>query len=251
MRNPPLDAHCFGGGCSHVTGELMNSDNIHQRLIDAIVSGDVEGATTATADGLDAGLAPLDLIQNGIVVGADRLGDMFQNMELYLPELVLGGEAAKGAMGLLLPLLQEDSASDAFADKVVIGTVLGDIHDIGKNLVAAMLGARAIDVIDLGVNVAPKEFVKSADQAGADIIGLSALMSTSLYYQEEVIQYLIDSGKRDKYYVVIGGGPVTPEWAQGIGADGCGRDASHAVDLCVKLLAERPAKPLAETAIHW
>jgi methylmalonyl-CoA mutase cobalamin-binding domain/chain len=217
----------------------------------AIVAGDVEATVAAVQEGLAAGVAALDLINQGIVRAADNLGVMFEGSQIFLPELVLGGTAAKTAMELLIPHLQAGDREKTQSATVVIGTVFGDIHDIGKNLVAAMLSARGMAVHNLGVNVAPKAFVAKAEEVGADIIGLSALMSTSLYYQRDVIEYLRDSGKRDRHYVVIGGGPATPEWASEIGADGIGRHATHTVDVCLHLLAERPPPPLARPVVRW
>jgi methylmalonyl-CoA mutase cobalamin-binding domain/chain len=229
----------------------MSVEQYYQRLSEAIIAGDVEAAVEIVHAGLAAAVEPLDLVNHGIVAAADRLGSMFQCSEIYLPELVMGGKAAKTAMELLIPHLTSSQRESSPSATVVIGTVFGDIHDIGKNLVAALLSARGMQVHNLGVNVPPKAFVAKAEETGANIIGLSALMSTSLYYQRDVIDYLRDSGKRDRYYVIVGGGPATPEWAQEIGADGIGRHATHTVELCTQLLAERPRPPLAQPLVKW
>ena len=133
--------------------------------------------------------------------------------------------------------------------KVVIATATGDIHDIGKNIVSALLTVSGFEVFDLGVNVDVKQILHKADEVKADIIALSTLLSTSLPYQRDVLRYLNDAGKRDRYFVIVGGGPVAPDWARQIGADGYGRTAAHAVDLCKKLVSGGKP-PLAEPLVY-
>jgi corrinoid protein of di/trimethylamine methyltransferase len=228
----------------------VNENNFYQELADAIVDGEKEDAARIAREALEAGLDALDVINSGVVLGTDKLGDLFQNFDIFLPELIMGGDAAKAAMAILVPHIGV-SELDARPGKIVMGTVYGDIHDIGKNLCAAMLSATGFEVTDLGVNVAPKEFVKTAEEIGAKIIGLSALMSTSLYYQEDVINYLVDAGLRDKYYVIVGGGPVTPDWVRKIGADGGGKQANNVVAVCKKLAFYKKRPPLDEPLILW
>ena len=162
----------------------------------------------------------------------------------------MGGDAAEAAMAILVPHISI-AELNARPGKIVMGTVFGDIHDIGKNLCAAMLSATGFEVTDLGVNVAPKDFVKTAESIGAKIIGLSALMSTSLYYQQDVIDYLIDAGLRDKYFVIVGGGPVTPDWVKKIGADGGGKQANNVVAVCKELAFYETRPPLSEPLVKW
>jgi methylmalonyl-CoA mutase cobalamin-binding domain/chain len=228
----------------------VREDNYYERLAVAIVEGEKGEAVRVAQGALAAGLDALEVINRGVTRGTDRLGDLFQNFEIFLPELILGGDAAKAAMGVLVPHISI-SALSARPGKIVMGTVFGDIHDIGKNLCAAMLAATGFEVTDLGVNVAPKVFVKTAEEIGAKIIGLSALMSTSLYYQQDVINYLIDAGLREKYYVIVGGGPVTPDWVRKIGADGGGKQANNVVAVCKQLAFYEKRPPLSEPLIKW
>lgn len=228
----------------------MSDNEYYQKIADAIVNGEKEETVQITQEALDSGIDALEIINNGVVRGTDKLGDLFQNFEIFLPELIMGGDAAKEAMEILVPHI-DVAELDKRPGKIVMGTVFGDIHDIGKNLCAAMLAATGFEVTDLGVNVAPKEFVKTAESIGAKIIGLSALMSTSLYYQQDVIDYLKDAGLRDKYYVIVGGGPVTPDWIQKIGADGGGKQANNVVEVCKKLAFYDKRPPLDEPLIAW
>jgi len=230
---------------------VVDSNNYYQRLADAIVNGEKDEASAVSQAALDAGVNALDVINNGVTRGTDKLGDLFQNFEIFLPELIMGGDAAKAAMAILVPHIPIEQLGASRPGKIVTGTVFGDIHDIGKNLCAAMLAATGFEVTDLGVNVAPKRFVQTAEELGAKIIGLSALMSTSLYYQQDVINYLNDAGLRHKYYVIVGGGPVTPDWIRKIGADGGGKQANNVVEVCKQLVFNSPPPPLKEPLIIW
>lgn len=229
---------------------LVSENNHLQALAEAVVNGEKQAAARIAQEALDANIDALEVINEGVVPGTDRLGDLFQNFEIFLPELIMGGDAAKAAMDILVPHI-EISELDKRPGKVVMGTVFGDIHDIGKNLCAAMLSAVGFEITDLGVNVDAKEFVKTADQINAKIIGLSALMSTSLYYQEDVISYLVDAGLRDRFYVIVGGGPVTPDWIRKIGADGGGKQANNVVEVCKRLAFYDQRPPLEEPLILW
>ena len=229
----------------------MSEPNYYEQMRAAIIEGDQEKASAIAQQALDAGLDPLELINQGVIPGTDKLGELFQNLEIYLPELITGGEAAKAAMEVLVSHIPAETWSESRPGTVVLGTVSGDVHDIGKNMVGAMLAASGFEVIDLGVDIPPKDFLAKAEEVGANIIAVSALMSTSLYFQKDVIDYLRDRGKRDKYFVIVGGGPVTPEWAKEIGADGCGKQANSAVEICKRLLAENVRPPLSEPIIFW
>jgi corrinoid protein of di/trimethylamine methyltransferase len=228
----------------------VSDNNYYQRLADAIVNGEPDEATQISKEALQAGLNALEVINKGVTLGTDKLGDLFQAFEIFLPELIMGGDAAKAAMAVLVPEIPIESLAMR-PGRVVMGTVFGDIHDIGKNLCAAMLAATGFEVTDLGVNVAPKAFVAKALELEAKIIGLSALMSTSLYYQQDVINYLNDSGLRDKFYVIVGGGPVTPDWVRKIGADGGGKQANNVVEVCKQLAFYDQRPPLADPLILW
>jgi methylmalonyl-CoA mutase cobalamin-binding domain/chain len=229
----------------------VGEKNEYPELSDAIIRGDIEAAGDLASAALSAGADPLEVINLGVIPATDRLGSLFEAFEIYLPELISGGEAAKAAMDVLVENIPEETWSQARPGTVVLGTVQGDLHDIGKNMVGAMLAASGFEVVDLGVDVPTKDFIKKAEEVGAKIIALSALMSTSLYFQKDVVEYLRDAGKRGDYYVVVGGGPVTPEWAAEINADGVGRQANSAVQICKQLLSDKPEAPLSEPLIIW
>lgn len=165
-----------------------------------------------------------------------QVGDAYEAGELFLPDLMIAGEKMKRCMEVFRPHLKA-SASGPKSGKVVLGTVSGDIHDIGKNLVGTMLTVGGYELIDLGVNVPPLEFVTTARDKGADVVALSALMTASLPYQQEVIQLLHEMGLREKVFVIVGGGPVTAEFAQRIGADGWAENAAGALKLVDRILS--------------
>jgi methylmalonyl-CoA mutase cobalamin-binding domain/chain len=177
-----------------------------------------------------------------------RIGDQFECGEIFLPQLMLAGETMKQCMNILSRHLGAESEVKR-KGKVVIGAVSGDIHDIGKNLVATMLSVHGFEVVDLGVNVPPMEFADRAGSENAQFIALSSLMTTSMPYQRDVMELLQEMGVRDKYYVVVGGGPVTADFAQQIGADGWGLSAVSAVRVCDRLLETGQRPPLAKTLI--
>ncbi|MDI7277564.1 MAG: corrinoid protein [Anaerolineae bacterium] len=172
-----------------------------------------------------------------------RVGERFAAFEIFLPELMIAGERMKRCMAVLQPPLLAGGAQAA-CGRVVIGTVSGDVHDIGKNLVATMLSVGGFDVVDLGVNVPPLDFIRAAREQRADILALSSLMTASLPYQKEVIDLLVELGERDRYYVIIGGGPVTPSFAVQAGADGWTDNAAKAVGLCKQLMESKQRPPL-------
>lgn len=165
-----------------------------------------------------------------------QVGDAYEAGELFLPDLMIAGEKMKRCMEVFRPHIKA-SAGEAKGGKVVLGTVSGDIHDIGKNLVGTMLTVGGYELIDLGVNVPPLEFVTTARDKGADVLALSALMTASLPYQQEVIQLLSEMGLREKVFVIVGGGPVTEEFAQRIGADGWAENAAGALKLVDRILS--------------
>lgn len=177
-----------------------------------------------------------------------EVGDAFESGEKFLPELMIAAKKMEGCLETLKPHLSVDDTSSSHG-KVVIGTVSGDIHDLGKNLVATMLSLGGFEVTDIGINVAPFDFVSSAKDKRADIIALSALMTTSMPYQEEVISLLNETGARDKHFIIVGGGPVTPEYAAEVGADGYTEKAGGALKLCDGLQATGQKPPLAKPIV--
>jgi methylmalonyl-CoA mutase cobalamin-binding domain/chain len=227
----------------------MTKESILLDLENAIVAGDEDAAREATRAALAAGANAVEIMQGGVARGMGRIGELFQKFEVFLPELMLAGEAGRAALEIVVPTLKGEDRDSISFGKVVLGTVVGDMHDIGKNLVGATLAASGFEVYDLGTNVSPMAFVRKAQEVNANIIGMSSLLTTSLPYQMDVVNYLNDMGMRDKYFVIVGGGPVTPEWAVECGVDGYARLATEAVDLCKQLVdgAERP--PLAKPVI--
>ena len=200
----------------------------------------VNTAKEIVAKGLDI-LQAIDCASAAI----QQIGDQFQRGDIFLPELMLAGETMKQCMNVFAPHLSAQ-ASAKRRGKVVVGAVAGDIHDIGKNLVATMLSVNGFDVVDLGVDVQPFKLVDTAMAEGAQIIALSALMTTSMPYQKDTVALLDEMKLRDKFYVIVGGGPVTAEFAQSIHADGWGTNAVSAVRVCERLLESKVKPPVGQ-----
>jgi 5-methyltetrahydrofolate--homocysteine methyltransferase len=206
---------------------------------EAILEGDAELAATLGGEVAAAAADTLPAVEAAAAV-IREVGDRFGAGELYLPEMVLAAEAMQAFMDQVTPRLEaeaEQSGGSRQTAKVVIGTVKGDIHSIGKNIVATMLSASGYEVIDLGVNVVPMDAINEADRAGASIIGLSALMTTSMPYQKEVVSLLTELDRRDDFWVIVGGGPVTSAYADDIGSNGWAPDAAAAVQLCDRMVS--------------
>jgi len=205
------------------------------KLKEAVLAPDIDLARQAAEEIVADGIDPLRAIEEGIRGTTDLLAERFDTGEIYLPHLVLAGEAMTEASRVLEPALSGDPLG---ARKiVVIGTVEGDLHTVGKNIVTMMLRTSGFDVHDLGVDVRSSEFVRRARELEADVIALSCLMTTTLPYQREVIEELESLELRENFSVMIGGGPVTKEWADEIGADGFGKDAGEAVTEARRLVA--------------
>lgn len=211
----------------------MTQEKVLNDLQKAILGYDAEGAVKAAKAAISEKIDPLVAIEKGLVPAIEQVGDKFEKMEIYLPELMLAADAMKSALALLLPLIPKGSKGTKAT--VIIGTVQGDVHEIGKNIVSSMLMAGGFNVIDLGVDVKTITFVEEAKKANARIIGASALMSSTIGSQKDIVDYLVSSGERKKHAVLVGGGPTTKEWAKEIGADGCGMNAVEAVKLATKL----------------
>lgn len=215
----------------------MGDEKILKDLQKSIMEYDSAAAVKAAKAAIAAKMNPLEALEKGLVPSIEKIGEKFEKMEIYLPELMLAGEAMKSALALLLPLLPKGSKGTKAT--VVVGTVQGDVHEIGKNIVASMLLAGAFNVIDLGVNVKTITFIEEARRNRARIIGASALMSSTIGSQKDIVDYLVSQGDRRKYAVLVGGGPTTKEWAKEIGADGCGMTAVEAVRLADKFAKGR------------
>ena len=227
----------------------MSTDELMEQLRNAIIEGDEEAALDYAGQMVSAGMEPLDIVKGSIQPAMDLVGEQFQDGDAFLPELIMAGDAATAALDVILAKL-DGSGEGIIKGKVVMGVMFGDNHDIGKNLVMAVLSAYGFKVVDLGVNVSPKEIIAAAEKEKADIIAASTLMTTSMPYQRELIELLKAMGKRDDYFIVVGGGPVTPGWTQKIGADGYGRDAKDAANLCLKLVESSLQPPLAEPLLE-
>ncbi len=218
-------------------------------LRQALINGDKEKTRTMCEKALAAHIEPLVIIQEGGTKAMGIVGDRFQTGDAFLPDLIKAGRAMQVCLNVVLPHMQGDQSQSFKKAGVVLGTVNGDVHDIGKNIVRAMLTVDGFEVTDLGVDTPAKEFIMKAQEVGARIIGCSSLLTTSMYYQRDLIRYLKDSGARKKFYVIVGGGSVTPEWAREIGADGWARTAAGAPTLCRQLIENSALPPLAEPII--
>ncbi|MCI0516167.1 corrinoid protein [candidate division KSB1 bacterium] len=206
---------------------------ILQELAQSIISGKLPVAQELTTKSLAAGVTPRKVL-DGLISGMNVVGEKFKNNEFYVPEVLIAARAMKGAMAILKPKLVETGVEPI--GKVVIGTVKGDLHDIGKNLVAMMLEGAGFEVIDLGVDVTPEKFVNAAKERNAGAIGMSALLTTTMLNMKETINAVKKEGIQDKVKVVIGGAPVTQNYANEIGADGYAPDAASAVSEVKRLL---------------
>jgi len=200
-----------------------------QKLYDAILHGDAKVAGTATQEALDAGVAALELVQKTMVPAMDEVGRLYECEEYFVPELLLSARAMKTSMALLRPLLTAQQSQSAGC--VAIGTVKGDLHDIGKNLVAALLEGGGFRVIDLGTDVEPERFVEAVRGQGANVVCLSTLLTVTMDSMRTTVQALRDAGLRERAAVLVGGAPVTAQFAQEIGADAYGESATAAVAL--------------------
>jgi corrinoid protein of di/trimethylamine methyltransferase len=209
---------------------------IYAHMSEAIVAGDRDAALHLAEEALRSGLDLLEVVEKGYVPGIQKVGELWEQGEYFLPELISSAEAMKAAMAVLEPGLNRLGAGAAVGGKAVIGTVEGDIHDIGKNLVASMLQAGGFEVFDLGADVKMERFIDKAEEVGADLICLSALLTTTMMNQRRLIGLLRDRGLRDRYKVLVGGAPATRTWAEEIGADGYAENAVAAVKLAKSLV---------------
>lgn len=206
------------------------------RLNQAILEGDAKTAAAVTREALDEGVDPVVLIQQHMVPAMDEVGRLYEAEEYFVPELLLAARAMKASLELLRPLLAASGAEPA--GRVVIGTVKGDLHDIGKNLVGSMLEGGGFEVIDLGADVAPDKFIEAIQTRGARIVCLSALLTVTMPSMKKTIEALKEAGVRDQVKVLVGGAPVTPQFAEEIGADGYGETANAAVALARRFSGE-------------
>jgi corrinoid protein of di/trimethylamine methyltransferase len=202
----------------------------------SIIDGDADAAAALAEQALADGVDPLVAIDEAYVPGIRYVGEEFRCGEMFLPDMMLAARAMQKAVAVLEPEMLRRSSHRRVLGRVVMGTVKGDIHEIGKNLVAMMLTANGFEVHDLGVDVSPERFVEKVQEVDANLVGISALLTTTMTGQRAVVQALRDAGLRETVKVVVGGAPVTKAWADEIGADGYGEDAVGAVTLARELL---------------
>jgi corrinoid protein of di/trimethylamine methyltransferase len=206
-----------------------------KKLYTAILEGDQKTSIAVTQEALAEGVEPMDLITHQMVPAMDEVGRRFECEDYFVPELLLSARAMKGSMELLRPLLAEQGTEPI--GRVAIGTVKGDLHDIGKNLVASMLEGGGFEVLDLGADVPPEKFIEAIQQKGVKIVALSALLTVTMPSMKNTIEALKQAGVRDQVKVMVGGAPVTPQFATEIGADGYSDNASSAVQLARQFVA--------------
>ncbi len=207
----------------------MADDRLYEQMAQAVIDGLPDRARQLAEEALSQGIDPLEAINRGYKPGMDVVGEGFANGDLFIPDLMMSGEAMKAAIAALEGELSRRKQQRDVLGKVVIGTVEGDIHEIGKTLVATMLAANGFQVYDLGVDVSAQAFVDKVREVDADVLGLSALLTTTILNQETVILALEEAGLRDRVKVIIGGVPASEEWAREIGADGYAENATEAV----------------------
>ena len=210
--------------------------DILDQLQESVIIGEPEQARELARQALEAGVPPLRTIEEALHPGMQIVGDRYECGDYFIPDLVMAAEAMKAAMAVLEPELSARNEQREVLGTVVIGTVEGDIHEIGKSLVATMLGAAGFAVHDLGVDVTAADFVKEVQQTQANVVGLSALLTTTMMNQEAVIEALKEAGIRDQVKVVVGGAPASLDWANTIGADGYAENANEAVAVVKQLL---------------
>jgi corrinoid protein of di/trimethylamine methyltransferase len=216
--------------------EIAMSAELLKAMAQSVIDGDPELAEQLAKQAIEAGIDPLEAINQGFVPGVDYVGEQFSCGDMFLPELVLAGEAMKMAVSVLEPEMSRRGSERKMLGKVVIGTVEGDIHDIGKTLVGTMLTSAGFKVYDLGVDVSVKKLIETAREVDADIIGVSALLTTTMMKQKTVIDELEAAGLKSRIKVMVGGAPVTQDWATRIGADGFSEDAIGSVSVARKLV---------------
>jgi methylmalonyl-CoA mutase cobalamin-binding domain/chain len=217
----------------------MNHDEILQGLYDQTLVGNAPAVLDLTNEGLETGLTPERMLFEALIPSLEEVGARFERGDFFVPEMLIAGKAMSGALDVLRPLLAETGAETV--GKFVMGTVKGDVHDIGKNLVNIMLEGAGFEVIDLGVQVAPEKFIAAIEEHKPDIVGFSAFLTTTMPMFKANINALQKAGLREKVIVMVGGAPVTQEYADAVGADGYAADASAAVKLAKSLIKERRA----------
>lgn len=205
-----------------------------REIADALKAGRAPVVAEKVQAALDEGVSAEDILNQGLIVGMGEIGELFKRNEVYVPEVLIAARAMYGGLNILKPILAEQDIEPV--GKVAIGTVKGDLHDIGKNLVAMMLEGAGFEVIDLGTDVGPDKFIDAVQNKGAQIIAMSALLTTTMPQMKTIIDAVTEAGLRDSVKIMIGGAPVTQNYADEIGADGYSDDAASATDLATALM---------------
>jgi 5-methyltetrahydrofolate--homocysteine methyltransferase len=203
-------------------------------ILENLMAGEIDTIQGTTQKALDAGVAPVEILNNALIAGMDIVGEKMQSGDMFIPEVLMAAQAMSSAIEILTPLLSEGEASKK--GTVIIGTVKGDLHDIGKNLVSMMLGSSGFEVIDLGVDVPPETFVSSIKEKGANILCLSALLTTTMPMMKQTVDAITENGLRDSVKILVGGAPVNQDFADEIGVDGYAPDAGSASKLAKTFL---------------
>ncbi len=211
------------------------TQEMFDKLAQAVIDGETDDAVELAKQALNQKLDPLACITQGLTVGIQKVGELFASGEYFLPELIIGADAMKAALEILEPALAGDQKREV-TGTIVLGTVEGDLHEIGKTLVGTMLTANGFKVIDIGVDKPASEFIEAVKESGANLVGASALLTTTMLQQEKLLGALKEAGLRDQVKVMVGGAPVTESYAKQIGADGYAEDAISAVDLAMRLV---------------
>lgn len=211
-------------------------EDVLKSIKDALMKGDRAGVVKFTKAALEEGIGVKDILDKGLIGGMEIIGDRFKRNEVFIPEVLISAKAMHEGMALLEPHFVKCGIKPL--GRVVIGTVKGDLHDIGKNIVSMMLKGACLDIDDIGIDASPEKFVDAAKSKNADIIAMSSLLTTSMNFMKDTIKALKDSGVRDKVKVIVGGAPITQDFADAIGADGYAKDAATAVDKVKELLGK-------------
>lgn len=217
-------------------------EDVFVAISNAIYDGDCDLVGELVNQALDGGANPEDIISKGGIDGLERLGQAFNDMEAFLPELMLGGDAMHTLLSIVRPYLEKGGTAEIAT--VILGCAQGDLHDIGMNLVATQLTIGGFNVINLGSDITAAEFISAAKQHNAKIIGVSSLLTTSSYYQQELVKKMNKEGLHADIKVIVGGGPITANWTRQIGADGYARTANQAIDVCRGLVKGGESLPI-------
>jgi corrinoid protein of di/trimethylamine methyltransferase len=214
----------------------LEKEELLKKLKEAAINGEADEVIKLSRKVIEAGINPLEAVEKALIAGVIELGDKWINGEAFIVDLIAAAEAMKAGLSILKGEITKRGGSIKYRGRIVIGTVEGDIHDIGKSIVASLLEAAGFEVIDLGVDVSAQKFIEAIKQYNPDVVGMSALMTTTMLKQREIIEAIKQANLRDKVKIIVGGAPTTEEWAKSIGADGWAPDATSAVELVKRLL---------------